>query len=130
MAKKPKKTPNDIADELISVETDLNELNGLRQTLLTRKEFLREDMLAAIKKDNLKSVKTMQGVTFSRAFRASLSISNPDAALRWALAHDCAQVDKVRAGKALRGAGALPEGFVQEETEYLKADGIKATLEN
>ncbi len=130
MAKKPKKTPNDIADELISVETDLNELNGLRQTLLTRKEFLREDMLAAIKKDNLKSVKTMQGVTFSRAFRASLSISNPDRALDWANAHDCAKVDIIKAGKALRGAGALPEGFVQEETEYLKADGIKATLEN
>ncbi len=129
MAKK-KLTPNDIADELLSVESDLSELNTLRTTLLARKDFLREDMLAALKKDNLKALKTKQGVTFTRAYRASLSISNPDRALDWANAHDCAKVDIIKAGKALRGAGALPEGFVQEETEYLKADGIKATLEN
>ncbi len=123
-----KSDPNILAEKLIDVENELLAIEESKRPLVARKEELREEILSSLKTNNLNSIETHQGITFSRAYRASLSISNPDAALKWALAHDCATVDKIRANKALRGGGALPEGFEQTETEYLKADGIKDAL--
>ncbi len=125
--KKPRKSedPADIAIRLIDTENQLRAIEESKAPLLLRKAELREQMLISLKEHHLASLETVQGVTFSRAFRASLLIANPLAALDWAIAHDCAVVDKVLANKLLKGAGALPEGFEHKETEYLSTTGLK-----
>ncbi len=122
-------TPIEIAERLLEVERNLAAIELSKQPLMEQKEKLRKEMLTTLQVNRLEALET-GGVTFTRAFRASLSISNPSAALEWAIAHDCAKVELVKANKVLRGLGALPVGFEQEETEYLRAEGIKDIIQN
>jgi len=119
------KTPQEIAEQLIDTERQLAAIEESKTPLMKRKEQLRTEMLSALQINRLHALETSNGITFTRAFRASLTISEPVAALRWATAHDCVKIDTVAVAKALRGAGALPSGFSQEETEYLSVRGMK-----
>lgn len=131
MAKKTltNQNPDSIAERLyrISFEIDGYE-EGLR-SLKEKRERLKEEMLGAFRTYQMASVVTKHGVTYRRAFRASLAVSNPAKALSWATEHNCVKVDTVKAGSLLKGAGALPEGFEQKETEYLTSTGMKGALE-
>lgn len=86
---------------------------------------LREEMLVALKRERLATLKTDDGFSYVRAFRSSLGITDLDAALKWATVNHAVKVDTARAAKLLKGAGALPDGFEQLDTEYLTIKGAK-----
>jgi hypothetical protein len=114
-----------IAADLREIRSRLEEIDEQAQPLKELESQLREEMLLALRRERLATLKTDDGFSYVRAFRSSLGITDLPAALKWASSHDALKVDTARAAKLLKGAGALPNGFEQQETEYLTIKGIK-----
>lgn len=114
-----------LAEKLVNIEAEMLAFSEPLAQLKLRKEQIRAELLEALKAHRADSFRTESGATFSRAYRASLTVTDPIQALDWAVREGCAKVDIVAVNKALKGAGALPEGFEQKETEYLRVEGLK-----
>ncbi len=110
---------NEIAAQLLENQQEQDHIKELLVPLLEDEDRLREAMVEALKKSRIPSFRSDNGFTYTRAFRASLGITDEAKALKWAIKNKCAKVDTPSANKLLKGAGALPEGFEQRETEYL-----------
>lgn len=121
--------PDTIADKLYKISFEISGYEEGLKALKDKRDRLKEEMLGAFRHYQMASVVTKHGVTYRRAFRASLAVSNPAKALSWATEHNCVKVDTLKAGSILKGSGALPEGFEQKETEYLTSTGMKGALE-
>lgn len=126
--KKTKKiaaNPHDIADKLYKIREEIAAFEASMKPLKEKEEALRTDMLASLKENRMDSFRDDNiPLTFTRAYRSSLEITDPFLALDWAIANECAKVDTIAANKKLKGAGALPKGFGQKETEYLTIKNI------
>ncbi len=111
---------NEIADALYSNAQAQEKVSLMLKPLKIEEENLREEMMSALKKNKLTSFKSdVTGSAYTRAYRASLEVVDGEKALKWALKNDSVKIDTTKANKLLKGAGALPEGFEQKETEYL-----------
>lgn len=117
---------NEIADALYE---NMEAQERIKEMLLPLKDTeaqLREDMMTVLKKNKLTSFKSdVTGSAYTRAYRASLGITDEEKALKWAIEQKCVKVDTTEANKLLKGSGALPEGFEQKETEYLTISKAK-----
>lgn len=122
-------SPTDIATQIIGINGEILAYEEPLKQLKARKDELRQLMLDSLKANRMSALETDSGVTFTRAFRSSLTISDLPQALKWAVANGVAKVDTIRAGKILKGSGAIPEGLEYKETEYLSTTGIKGALE-
>ena len=122
--------PLQLADKLFKISAEISAYEDGLKPLKEKRERLREEMLGALRSARMNSIGTDKGVVYSRAFRSSLTISDPQKAMGWAVEHECAKVDTVKASKLLRGAGAIPDGFDYKETEYLASSGMGAALED
>jgi hypothetical protein len=108
-----------IADQLYKLREEIDAFEAPIKPMKAKEDELREEMLAELRRVRLESFRTEDGLSYVRAYRASLTVTDPAAALAWAVERQCAKVDTLKAAKLLKGAGALPEGFEQKETEYL-----------
>lgn len=113
-----------IAEQIIAIENEIQAFEEPVKQLKLRKEELRERMIHALKENRLNSFQTESDVGFSLAYRSSLEITDEKKALEWGFINQCIKVDTVKANRVLKGAGALPEGFVQAETEHLVVTGL------
>ncbi len=110
----------EIAAQLLENQQAQDHIKETLVPLLEDEDRLREAMVDALKKSRIPSFRSeATGHTYTRAFRASLGITDEAKALKWAIKNKCAKVDTSSANKLLKGSGALPEGFEQRETEYL-----------
>lgn len=116
---------NEIAYAILSVQRESDGLREKLKGLDEQEEILREQMLAGLKEERMKSYRDEQTpLTFSRITRSSLAVTNVRKALKWAVGRSCISVDTKRAAILLRGTGALPEGFEQREVEYLSVKPV------
>ncbi len=112
--------PHDIADKLFKLRGEILAFEEPLKALKIKEEELRDQMLLSLKESRLDTFRDdMIPLTFTRTYRNSLEVVDFEKALGWALENNCAKVDVVAANKALKGAGALPKGFSQRETESL-----------
>lgn len=122
--------PVQIADKIYKISVEIAAYEDGLKPLKDKRDRLKEEMLGVLRGAGIKQFGTDTGVVYSRAFRSSLTVSDPDKALKWALGNECARVDTVKASKVLKGAGAVPEGFDYKETEYLSSKGLSGALED
>ena len=115
--------PHILADKLFRIREEISAFRESLKPLEDKEEALRADMLTALKEQRLDSFRDEDvPLTFVRTYRSSVGITEgkETEALKWALEHNCAKVDTIKAASTLRGAGALPVGFEQKETESLQ----------
>lgn len=113
--------PHDLADKLFKIREEIAAYQDVLKPLEEKEEILRADMLTALKRDRLDTFRDDNvPLTFTRVYRASLGVTNEAKALKWAIENKCAKVDTVKANTALKGKGALPDGFEQKSTESLQ----------
>ena|SRR3990167_10312872 len=112
--------PHLIADKLFKIKSEIQAFEDSIKPLKEKEENLRTDMLTALKESRMDSFRDDNvPLTFTRAYRSSLEITDAFHAMDWAIVNECAKVDTIAANKKLKGAGALPKGFGYKETEYL-----------
>ncbi len=120
--------PIELSEKLFKIRQEIAAWEEQVKPLKEKEDELRQSMLEALKSHRMQSLETERGITYTRASRATLGILDPKKAMVWALSNDCAKVDTVKAGKMLKGAGALPDGFEEKFTDYLQVTGIKDAL--
>ena len=117
--------PHEIASKLYKLREEIAAFDDSIKPLKEKEETLRTDMLTALKEQRLDSFRDENvPLTFTRAYRSSLEITDAFHAMDWAITNECAKVDTIAANKKLKGVGALPKGFDYKETEYLTVKTI------
>lgn len=122
-------SPLQIAEKLFKIRQEIAAFMEPIKALEEKEEKLRVEMLESLKANKMDALKTDRGVSYARASRAKLEITDPKKALDWALANNCAKVDTTKAASSLKGKGALPEGFEETFTDYLQVTGINKAIE-
>ncbi len=116
-----------LADLLFENKAAQDKFQEILKPLKEAEDDLRAAMLKQLQANRLDSFRSeTSGFTYTRAYRASLEVTDEEKALKWAVKNNCAKVNTTEANKLLRGAGALPEGFQQSETCYLTINKPKS----
>lgn len=104
--------------EAIEFEKELQ----LKSLKLTR-DTLQEELIEALRKEDLASIKTSEGMTFARAKRQSIEFVNEFDAFEWAYKNRCVSVNKILLKSTLKDLEELPKEFIYSETEYISVRG-------
>lgn len=89
------------------------------EDLKIRRDEMQSALLAEMNKNQLASIKTQDGQTFSRALRKMIEITSEVFALKWALQHKAIAVNKIMVNQILRDSEVLPQGFERNVIEYI-----------
>ena len=110
-----------LATQLQLVETEMDILDEKRIEL-------RKRLLDILKSQHVKSIKTEEGVVFTRSHRESLKVKSgmEEMARVWADDNFCVKIDLARATAILRRQLKLPKFFMIEKgAEYLTISKVK-----
>lgn len=118
------------AEQLASVRASINRVEEehrlIVDALKTQRDTLQEDLLVALRKEDLASIKTSAGETYARVPKRSLNITNEIVALNWAIEHRAVSINKIFAMQELKNEKEMPAGFEIIESEYISVRKPKA----
>ena len=122
-----------LAEELAALRTEITakeeahrlELDAMKE----HRDAVQSQLLDALRKEDLTSIKTTAGESYSRATRRGVDIINPIAALSWAKDSGAISIDRRLVAQKLadKDADTLPPGFELVVTEYISVRKPKAT---
>lgn len=118
--------------ELANVRAHIAEVKEKELAPMEESEsYFRAELLDALKKAKLKTVKAEDGTVFARSERVNYSIIDKIKALAWAKRNKCVAVDKAAANKILRTKYPdMPVGFEVSVTEFISVRGKKEDEES
>ena len=146
------------AEKLAKVRLEIAEIEERHakelENLRGQRDQLNSEVLELLRQNELKTIKTSAGVSFTRAVRGAVGFINPEATLAWATKHKAITVDKTRAKALLKGKVEaitkelgdtpaeerekkaeelskkyLPDGALYIESEYMSVRGAKKAQE-
>lgn len=101
-----------LATRLHTVQSNIRELKLMEETL-------KDELMANMKEQGVKTIKLDTGVTFIRAERQTLKVKDEEKAALWADKNNCWKIDTTKAFQILRREIKLPKFFKVDTTEYL-----------
>lgn len=117
------KSIKDKAEQLASIRKDIDaietELKAKTEQLKFRRDRIQQELITALKDNELKSIKVSSGENYAMATRKSLDIIDTDKALQWATKNDAVTIDKRIASSMLKDVEKLPVGFERKETDFI-----------
>lgn len=99
------------------------------ESLKEKRDTLQNDLLTALRKEGLASIKTAAGESYARSTRRGVNIINPIAALAWAKEHGAIAIDRRIVATKLAKTDKIPAGFELVETEYISVRKPRAEKE-
>lgn len=90
------------------------------EVLKVERDATQNALLADLNKNKLSSIKTRDGITFSRGVKKGIEIVSEVFALKWAIEHRAVSVNKILVAQALKDVEEMPQGFKFVETEFVR----------
>jgi len=84
-----------------------------------RRDAIQNELLAALRKEDLASIKTTAGETYARSIRRGVDIVNAVLAMSWARDNGAVAIDRRIVAQKLAKLDQMPPGFELTETEFI-----------
>ncbi len=111
------------ADKLYEIRQRISELEEAKKievdALKTERDAIQAVLLADLQKNDLSSIKSRAGDSFSRQTRKSIEIISEPHALKWAIDNRAVSVNKLVVNQLLKDVKEVPPCFEIVESEFI-----------